>query len=336
MKCLVASVPTPAFRPFPCVTGVAGASASLAMAPPCLRVAGRLLVGLCLRRVATARAPLGVWVEEVLGTGRHYPSLVEASLPVELRLPVSVLTPVLLPMTPLAPGMLLVALVLPVMSSTLPCRLVLASLPSKRSSFVRVVPACPGPEERHRSSSGKNIAASGAKNSQQGGTTSQSGSVDQQHEKWRSRYLRRMKGLCFNCLAQDHKVASCYSLKRCWQCYHYGHISTVCPSRRVERPTSHSVEGASAPLLSSAHLIMRMYGVGEGSSMPQAATLTPVANNLSVEERMKLSHPIVDDVHTPLIDRERAEERWDGIEFAVDAELPSAANAPSDDGMAQH
>jgi hypothetical protein len=44
-------------------------------------------------------------------------------------------------------------------------------------------------------------------------------------------FFRKMKGLCFNCLAKDHNVASCRSSTRCWRCRCFGHISTECPSR---------------------------------------------------------------------------------------------------------
>jgi hypothetical protein len=34
----------------------------------------------------------------------------------------------------------------------------------------------------------------------------------------RSLYLRKMKGLCFNCLGRNHKIASCCDPTRCWRC----------------------------------------------------------------------------------------------------------------------
>jgi hypothetical protein len=39
-----------------------------------------------------------------------------------------------------------------------------------------------------------------------------------------SLYLKRMKRLCFNCLAREHKVASYRSPKRCCCCRQFGHI----------------------------------------------------------------------------------------------------------------
>jgi hypothetical protein len=43
--------------------------------------------------------------------------------------------------------------------------------------------------------------------------------------------LKQDEGLCFNCLAQDHKVAQCWNPTRCWLCYRLGHISSGCPTR---------------------------------------------------------------------------------------------------------
>jgi hypothetical protein len=59
-------------------------------------------------------------------------------------------------------------------------------------------------------------------------------------------YLRKMKGLCFNCLAQDHKVASCLDPTRCWRCHRFSHTSTECRPRSFTQPPS------SCPCLNSA------------------------------------------------------------------------------------
>ncbi|GJN33864.1 hypothetical protein PR202_gb22491 [Eleusine coracana subsp. coracana] len=44
-------------------------------------------------------------------------------------------------------------------------------------------------------------------------------------------FLSKMHVLCFNCLAQDHRVAQCRNVVRCWWCYKAGHISSRCPNR---------------------------------------------------------------------------------------------------------
>jgi hypothetical protein len=57
-----------------------------------------------------------------------------------------------------------------------------------------------------------------------------------EQDKRRSHFFKRMKGLCFNCLAKDHKVVSCHNPSKCWRCRRYDHISTDCPSRRSKQP----------------------------------------------------------------------------------------------------
>jgi hypothetical protein len=55
-----------------------------------------------------------------------------------------------------------------------------------------------------------------------------------------ARYLGKVRGLCFNCLAPGHQVASCRDPTRCWFCHHSSHISTECPSCKGNKPTNPS------------------------------------------------------------------------------------------------
>jgi hypothetical protein len=48
----------------------------------------------------------------------------------------------------------------------------------------------------------------------------------------RSLFLRKMKGLYFNCVALDLKVASYHNPTRCWRCRQCGHTSIECSSRQ--------------------------------------------------------------------------------------------------------
>jgi hypothetical protein len=52
--------------------------------------------------------------------------------------------------------------------------------------------------------------------------------------------LGKVRGICFNCLALGHQVASCRDPARCWFCHRSGHISTKCPSRKGNKPTNPS------------------------------------------------------------------------------------------------
>jgi hypothetical protein len=66
----------------------------------------------------------------------------------------------------------------------------------------------------------------------------------------RSLYLHKMKGLCFNCLAQDHKVTSCRDPTRCWRCRQFGHTFVECSSTQAPNTKhSHFSKGAPAPPL---------------------------------------------------------------------------------------
>jgi hypothetical protein len=56
-----------------------------------------------------------------------------------------------------------------------------------------------------------------------------------------SLYLKRMKGLCFNYLARDHKVSSCQSPTRCWHCCQFEHTSGKCILSSSEHPFSVAV-----------------------------------------------------------------------------------------------
>jgi hypothetical protein len=70
-------------------------------------------------------------------------------------------------------------------------------------------------------------------------TTSQPDS-DAHRQERRSLYLRKMKELCFNCLARDHKGIACRNPTRCWRCRRFGHTSTECnPSCLVQPPNRH-------------------------------------------------------------------------------------------------
>jgi hypothetical protein len=55
----------------------------------------------------------------------------------------------------------------------------------------------------------------------------------------RALYLSKIKGWCFNCLARDHKVATCRSPTKCWSCRCSGHISTRCSSCKTFKPNHH-------------------------------------------------------------------------------------------------
>jgi hypothetical protein len=75
----------------------------------------------------------------------------------------------------------------------------------------------------------------------------------QQHR--RSLYLKKMKGLYFNCLARDHMVAYYQNSTRCWQ---FGHTSVKCLSSTSGLPSfsccSHISEGVPAPPLFARHV----------------------------------------------------------------------------------
>jgi hypothetical protein len=58
-------------------------------------------------------------------------------------------------------------------------------------------------------------------------------------EAHQSLYLRKMKGLCFNYLDRDHKVASCHDPTRCLRCCRFGYTSVEChPSSSLQPPIS--------------------------------------------------------------------------------------------------
>lgn len=48
----------------------------------------------------------------------------------------------------------------------------------------------------------------------------------------RDAYKRRLAGVCYRCLASDHRVAQCRDPVRCLRCRGNGHISSSCPSRQ--------------------------------------------------------------------------------------------------------
>lgn len=59
-----------------------------------------------------------------------------------------------------------------------------------------------------------------------------------------------MKGLCFNCLSRDHKVACCHNSTRCCRCHQFGHTSRDCFSCSLEQPLKSppcDIGGNSAP-----------------------------------------------------------------------------------------
>lgn len=63
------------------------------------------------------------------------------------------------------------------------------------------------------------------------GQVSRPDSTHQQQARRQDPFLSRMHGLCFNCLAQDHRVAQCRNSVRCWWCHKSRHICSGCPSR---------------------------------------------------------------------------------------------------------
>lgn len=77
-----------------------------------------------------------------------------------------------------------------------------------------------------------------------------------------ARYLRWMKGRCFNCLARDHKVASCQFPTRCWVCRESWHISYKCPSYRRDLTTSHCRNSKSVVREGGQEVICVVYLVG--------------------------------------------------------------------------
>jgi hypothetical protein len=59
-----------------------------------------------------------------------------------------------------------------------------------------------------------------------------------------------MKGLCFNCLARDHMVASCRSPTRCWRWRQFEHTSAKCLPRSSGQPSisyTHNSQGVPSP-----------------------------------------------------------------------------------------
>jgi hypothetical protein len=50
-------------------------------------------------------------------------------------------------------------------------------------------------------------------------------------------YLKKMKRLCFNYLAQDHRVSSCQNSTRCWCCRQFERTSVKCPPSSSSQPS---------------------------------------------------------------------------------------------------
>jgi hypothetical protein len=78
-------------------------------------------------------------------------------------------------------------------------------------------------------------------------TMPQAVSDARRQQKRRSLFLRKMKGLCFNCVALDNKVASCHNPTRCWRCRQCGHTSVECSST-FYHPIDHTLREASVVL----------------------------------------------------------------------------------------
>jgi hypothetical protein len=70
-----------------------------------------------------------------------------------------------------------------------------------------------------------------------------SDTLAQQQGEWCLLYLKMMKGLCFNCLARDHKVAFCHDPTKCWRCHQFGHISTKCHLSSLELTLTQNSRG---------------------------------------------------------------------------------------------
>jgi hypothetical protein len=49
---------------------------------------------------------------------------------------------------------------------------------------------------------------------------------------------KRMKGLCFICVARDHKITFCHDPTRCWRCRQFNHTSSKCRSSSPEQSLS--------------------------------------------------------------------------------------------------
>jgi hypothetical protein len=144
-----------------------------------------------------------------------------------------------------------------------------------------------------------------------------------------------MKGLCFNSLTQDHKVASCRDPIRCW-CYHgFGHTSTEChPSSSVQPPntrfclnlgdvlapphiardvgvviddnllfgyntSSATYERRSDLMLLKALLVNQRCDIEGGSSTPPSTDLTM---------QVAIHHTSMEDISTPVLRRNEAEQ----------------------------
>jgi hypothetical protein len=145
----------------------------------------------------------------------------------------------------------------------------------------------------------------------------------------RSLYLRKMKGLYFKCLSQNHKVASCRDPTKCWCCRRFGHTSTECIPSSSAQPsnlgdastpphivrddnalvddnllfghstTSTTYERMMDPMLLEARLMDQRRDTEGGSSTPLSTDSIP---------RVVNHHPSTKDIPTPMLLRSEAEQ----------------------------